>query len=45
MTDGLAQVPDIEFKIGLGQVEELIDQAKNELQLIPKFAGEWRRAR
>jgi len=34
-------VQKIEEKIGCGQVEELIQQAKSELELIPKMA-EWR---
>jgi NADH dehydrogenase (ubiquinone) 1 alpha subcomplex subunit 5 len=30
----------IEQRIGCGQVEELIEQAKDELELIPQLAGE-----
>jgi hypothetical protein len=33
------QVADIERIIGCGQVEELIDQAKGELILIPEYAS------
>lgn len=35
------QVFDIETKIASGQVEELIEQAKSELQLIPQYA-DWK---
>jgi hypothetical protein len=34
-----SQVDDIETKIACGQVEELIEQAKVELRLIPKYAS------
>ncbi len=34
-----AQVEKIEKTIGAGQVEELIEQAKDELVLIPQYAG------
>ncbi len=34
-----AQIDDIEGKIACGQVEELIEQAKVELRLIPKYAS------
>jgi hypothetical protein len=35
----LVQVEAIEKVIGAGQVEELIEQAKDELELIPQYAG------
>lgn len=34
------QLRVIEDEIGAGQVEELIEQAKDELELIPQYAGE-----
>lgn len=34
------QIRDIEAEVGAGQVEELIEQAKDELRLIPDYAGE-----
>ena len=33
------QIEVIEKTIGAGQVEELIEQAKDELVLIPQYAG------
>lgn len=36
-----ATVADIEQRIGEGQLEELIEEAKDELDLIPKMA-EWK---
>ena len=34
-----SDVAAIEKRIGMGQIEELIHQAKTELSLIPKMAG------
>jgi hypothetical protein len=34
-----AQIEKIEDIIGSGQVEELIEIAKDELELIPRYAG------
>tara|TARA_B100001121_G_C18273237_1_gene427218 strand:+ start:101 stop:448 length:348 start_codon:yes stop_codon:yes gene_type:complete len=36
-----ASVAELETKIGEGQLEELIEEAKDELELIPKMA-EWK---
>ena len=33
------KVMDLEAKIGLGQAEELIAMAKDELKLLPKYIG------
>ena len=35
------KVLDLEAKIGLGQAEELILMAKDELKLLPKYIGQF----
>ena len=34
------KVLDFEAKVGLGQAEELIAMAKDELKLLPKYIGQ-----
>ena len=36
-----AEVADIELAVGQGQIEELIEMARDEQKLIPKMAGAW----
>jgi ETC complex I subunit conserved region len=35
------EVADIELAVGQGQIEELIEMARDEQKLIPKMAGAW----
>lgn len=37
------KVLDLEAKIGLGQAEELIEMAKDELKVLPKYIGQFLR--
>jgi hypothetical protein len=33
---------DVETKIGEGQLEELVDQAHDEIKLVDKLSNEWK---
>lgn len=41
MVESMEDVTEIESKLGLGQIEEVIEQAHDELELIPHMA-QWK---